>query len=104
MDSQILGDRIELKRTDDERRPLVQRLSRIEGQVRGLRTMIEEDRYCLDEVQQVNAITAALREVALLIIGQHVTEGLAVAARTDDTKLAVEDIMRVLKAAMRTQG
>lgn len=104
MDSRIEGDRIELRRAEEERRPLVQRLSRIEGQVRGLRTMVEEDRYCLDEVQQVNAITAALREVALIIIGQHVSEGLAVAARTDDTKLAVEDIMRVLKAAMRSQG
>jgi CsoR family transcriptional regulator, copper-sensing transcriptional repressor len=104
MDSRIIGDRVELRRSEDERRPIAQRLSRIEGQVRGLRTMIEEDRYCLDEVQQVNAITAALREVALIIIRQHVSEGLAVAVRSEEKALAVDDIMRVLKAAMRSQG
>ena len=104
MDARIEEDRIALRRSEEERRPLVQRLNRIEGQIRGLRTMIEEDRYCLDELQQVHAITAALRAVALIIIQQHVTEGLAVAARTENTEVAVADITRVLKAAMRSDG
>jgi DNA-binding FrmR family transcriptional regulator len=73
--------------------------------VRGLKAMIAEDRYCLDEIQQVNAITAALRELSLLIIGQHVAEGVKAAshpAESDDTvPSAIEDVMRVLRAAMR---
>ena len=77
------------------------RLNKIEGQVRGLRTMIEEDRYCLDEVQQINAVSAALREVALLIISQHVAQGVQLAVREQESDGAVEDVMRVLKAAMR---
>ena len=100
--TKIIDGRVILHRTDDERRPLVHRLNRIEGQVRGLRAMIEEDRHCLDEIQQIHAARAALREVALLIIDQHVTHGLQVAASGDD-EVAVADIMRVLRAGMRGQ-
>jgi DNA-binding FrmR family transcriptional regulator len=99
----IVGGRIELQRSDAERKPLLQRLNRIEGQVRGLKSMIEADRYCLEEVQQINAITAALREVGLLIISQHVTEGVRAAVREQDDEAAIEDVMRVLRSAMRTR-
>ncbi|MEX6508271.1 metal-sensitive transcriptional regulator [Jiella sp. M17.18] len=104
MDGEIKDDRIELRRTEDEKRPLLQRLKRIEGQVRGLQNMIAEDRYCLDEVQQINAMTAALREVALLIISQHVSCGIHIAVEDDHRELAVEDVMRVLRSAMRPGG
>ena len=60
-------DRLHLQRTPEEKEPLLQRLNRVEGQVRGLRQMIENDRYCGDEVQQASAITAAIREVALMM-------------------------------------
>src|SRR3712207_498626 len=103
MDGRIEGGRIELRRTEDEKRPLVQRLNRIEGQVRGLRAMIEEDRYCLDEMQQINAATAALREVALLIVSQHLTQGVELAVKGEAGDEAVEDIIRVLRAAMRAR-
>jgi len=43
----------------------------MEGQVRGLQQMVEDERYCLDVVQQVNALSAAAREVALSIIEAH---------------------------------
>lgn len=102
-DSRIIDGRIELRRTEEERKPLLERLSRIEGQVRGLRAMIEADRYCLDEIQQINAARAALREVALLIMGQHVEQGLHHALNEPDHGLAVEDVMRVLRAVMRAQ-
>nr|WP_255617815.1 metal-sensitive transcriptional regulator [Aurantimonas sp. VKM B-3413] len=82
----------------------MQRLKRIEGQARGLQNMIAEDRYCLDEVQQINAMTAALREVALMIISQHVSCGIEIAVEDDHKKIAVEDIMRVLRPAMRPSG
>lgn len=100
--SEVIDGRVILHRTDDERKPLVQRLNRIEGQVRGLRAMIEEDRHCLDEIQQIHAARAALREVALLIIDQHVTYGLQIAASGSD-EAAVADIIRVLRAGMRGQ-
>lgn len=101
--SKIVEGRIELRRSDEEKKPILLRLSRIEGQVRGLRNMIEEDRYCLDEVQQINAITAALREVAMVIIGQHVAQGVEVAIRDNDSSLAIDDVMRLLREAMRSR-
>ena len=100
-ESRLIDGRLELQRSDDDKKPLLRRLNKIEGQVRGLRTMIEEDRYCLDEVQQINAVTAALREVALLIISQHVAQGVQLAVRERESEGAIEDVMRVLKAAMR---
>ena len=103
-ESKLIDGRLELRRSEDDKKPLLQRLNKIEGQVRGLRTMIEEDRYCLDEVQQINAVSAALREVALLIISQHVAQGVQLAVREQESDGAVEDVMRVLKAAMRMRG
>lgn len=93
--------RLELRRSPDEKEPLLQRLRRIEGQVRGLQQMIEQDRYCLDEMQQVNAIISAVRETALIIVSEHVTAGLDRVAREGDGAEAVEEMKRVLRAAMR---
>lgn len=101
MQSEFRDGRLHLHRTPEEREPLLKRLRRIEGQVRGLRQMIEEDRYCLDEVQQANAITAAVREVALLVIQQHLAAGVEHAVTSGDGQAAVEDMLAVLRAAMR---
>ncbi len=51
---------------------LLARLRRIEGQVRGVQRMVEEDQYCLDILAQLNSVTAALRAVGLGLIDQHV--------------------------------
>ena len=101
MEAYVKDDRIELRRTEEERKPLIQRLNRIEGQVRGLKAMIENDRYCQDEVQQISAINAALREVALLVIAQHMEKGLEVAEQPENRALAINDITQVLRTAMR---
>ena len=53
----------------------MQRLKRIEGQVRGLQQMVEQDRYCGDELQQAGAVVAAMQEVALLLATQHLAAG-----------------------------
>ncbi len=101
MEHEFIGGRLYLRRDAAEKEPLVQRLSRVEGQVRGLRQMIEADRYCLDEVQQANAITAAVREVVLLIISQHLTAGIDFAVKSKDQPAAISDMISVLRAAMR---
>jgi DNA-binding FrmR family transcriptional regulator len=51
---------------------LIDRLARIEGQVRGVAKMVEEDRYCIDVVTQINAARAALDKVALGLLDGHV--------------------------------
>jgi DNA-binding FrmR family transcriptional regulator len=51
---------------------LLLRLRRIEGQVRGLQRMVEDDKYCIDILTQVNSATAALRAVGLGLLDEHV--------------------------------
>jgi DNA-binding FrmR family transcriptional regulator len=51
---------------------LIRRMARIEGQVRGVSRMIEEERYCLDVLQQISAARAALDKVALALVDDHV--------------------------------
>jgi len=99
--SRFENGKLMLTRSLEERVPLIDRLSRVEGQVRGLKAMIEADRYCGDELQQVKAAIAALRRVAMLISEQHIA---AAANCLNDKKLtttAHEDIMHVLSEALK---
>ena len=101
MKTEFCDGQLHLHRTDEERSPLVKRLLRIEGQVRGLRQMIEQDRYCPDELQQANAAVAAIRAVSLLLAEQHLAASADYAARSGDEEGALHDMMNVLRAAMR---
>lgn len=53
------------------------RLKRIEGQVRGIERMVEEDTYCIDVLTQVSAATKALQSVALILVGDHLNHCVA---------------------------
>ena len=54
-----------------DKEALIKRLKRVEGQVRGLQRMVEEDTYCIDVLTQVSATTKALQSVALLLLEDH---------------------------------
>jgi CsoR family transcriptional regulator, copper-sensing transcriptional repressor len=62
----------------------IKRLSRIEGQVRGLSRMVKEDRYCIDIVTQLSAVRAALRRVEQEVLRDHVGHCVTHAMRSDD--------------------
>ena len=62
----------------------LRRLRRIEGQVRGLQKMIEEDRYCIDVLTQVSSVTKALQGVAMGLLDEHLRHCVADAVRADD--------------------
>ena len=55
----------------ESKKGLQRRLSRIEGQVRGVERMVEEDRYCIDVLTQITAIRSALDKVALNLVDEH---------------------------------
>lgn len=101
MDVEFTERRLILRRTAEEKEPLLQRLNRIEGQVRGMRQMVEADRHCLDVVQQANAVTAAVREVALLVIQDHLAASVKFSVETHDGAAALEEMVTVLRAALR---
>ena len=101
MDYEFRDGKLFVSRSPEEREPIVKRLRRIEGQVRGLTQMLEEDRYCLDEVQQANAITAAMREVALLILTSHLNAGVDYAMRSGQADAVMEEVTGVLRAALK---
>lgn len=60
------------KRGDKERRDMLNRLKRIEGQVRGLEKMVENDSYCVDILTQVSAVTAALNSFNKVLLASHI--------------------------------
>ena len=60
------------KRSDEERKPLFNRLSRVEGQLRGIRRMLEEDAYCVDIMLQISAATKALSAISGELLKSHI--------------------------------
>ena len=102
MEYHFENDRLDVQRSPEEKRPLLQRLMRVEGQVRGLRQMVEKDRYVGEKIQQAGAITAAVREVVLMMISQHLEAALQYASENDhDHHAAVEEMVGLLRTAMR---
>jgi DNA-binding FrmR family transcriptional regulator len=79
---------------------LLKRLKRIEGQVRGVEGMVDNDRYCIDVLTQIGAIQAALDKVALGLLDDHArhcvmgAEGDEQAGKTDELMAAVGRLMR----------
>ena len=83
---------------------VTKRLNRIEGQVRGLARMVEEDRYCIDIVTQISAVRAALRGVEEEVLRDHVAhcveEAIASGNRADQRR-KIAELMEVLGRAER---
>jgi DNA-binding FrmR family transcriptional regulator len=79
---------------------LLKRLRRIEGQVRGVERMVEENRYCIDVVTQVTAIQAALDKVALELLSDHAAHCVAGAADGDQEKMT-DELMAAVKRLLR---
>ena len=65
----------------DDKEALRKRLRRVEGQVRGLQRMVDEDRYCIDILEQVSAATKALQAVALELLDDHLAHCVSDAVR-----------------------
>jgi CsoR family transcriptional regulator, copper-sensing transcriptional repressor len=85
--------------TDKE--ALLKRLRRIEGQVRGIQQMIEDDRYCVDVVNQLQAISAASREVSLILLEDHLRGCVQSAIQENQGEAAIKEMVTVLGKALR---
>ena len=84
-----------------DKEALVRRLHRIEGQVRGIERMVEDDRYCIDILTQISAVTTALESVAFRILDDHVNHCVAGALASGDPAEAGAKSKELLEAVHR---
>ena len=84
-----------------EKSSLLARMKKIEGQAKGIRRMIEEDRYCIDIIQQITALGAAADEVELLILENHIEGCVTDAIREQHGESHMRELMETLRKAMR---
>ncbi len=80
---------------------LMTRMKRIEGQARGIQRMLEEDRYCIDIIQQLTALSAAADGVSLLILQGHIEGCVTNAIREQHGEAHIKELMETLRKAMR---
>jgi DNA-binding FrmR family transcriptional regulator len=85
----------------EEKAALVKRLHRIEGQVRGIERMVDEDRYCIDILTQISAVTTALESVAFRVLDAHVQHCVADALASGDAGAAASKSSELLEAVHR---
>jgi CsoR family transcriptional regulator, copper-sensing transcriptional repressor len=78
------------------------RLNRIEGQVRGIRRMVDEDRYCIDVLTQVNAAMAALEGVALILLSNHVDRCVRQAVQSGRGEASVRELTEAVGRLVRS--
>ncbi len=79
---------------------LVRRLSRIEGQVRGIARMIEREEYCVDILQQTAALRAAVDSVSIMILEDHVRGCVRTAAEQGASEQYVDEVIDVVRRAI----
>ncbi len=84
-----------------EKSSLLARMKKIEGQAKGIQRMIEEDRYCIDIIQQITALGAAADEVELLILENHIEGCVTDAIRGQHGESHMRELMDTLRKAMR---
>jgi CsoR family transcriptional regulator, copper-sensing transcriptional repressor len=80
---------------------LTKRLHRIEGQVRGIERMVEDDRYCIDILTQISAVNTALESLAFKLLDEHVNHCVADALASGDPEEAAEKSQELLTAVQR---
>ncbi len=80
---------------------LLARMKRIEGQAGGIRRMLEDDRYCIEIIQQLTALSAAADEVSLLILQSHIEGCVTSAIREQQGEDYIKELIRTIRKAIR---
>lgn len=85
----------------EDKTSLLTRMKKIEGQTKGIRRMIEEDRYCIDIVQQLTALCAAADEVSLSILQAHIEGCIADAIREQHGESHIKELIETLRKTIK---
>lgn len=86
----------------EDRDGLLRRLRRIEGQVRGIARMVEEDKYCVDVLTQVAAARSALDQVGLRLLGDHIRGCVTEAVSAGEGEPKVAEVLEVVERFVRS--
>ena len=87
---------------DQTKSAVIRRLQSVEGHVRGVRRMVQEDQYCIDVIKQINAVQAALRKVQEIVLDNHLHTCVTTAIRGDDAsrqEAVIDEILGVFAIA-----
>lgn len=84
-------------RMKEEKDKVINRLKRIEGQVRGIQSMVDEDRYCVDILVQISAIQSALKNVGFAVTERHIKHCVTDAIQNGEGDETIDELMNVLK-------
>lgn len=87
-------------RTSDEQKKLINRLSRIEGQIRGIKGMVEKSAYCTDILVQVSAVTSALNSFSRELLSNHIKSCVVEDIKADKEE-TVDDLISTLKKILK---
>ena len=82
---------------------MLKRLARVEGQVRGITRMVEQDAYCIDVLTQISAVTSALKAVSLGLLGDHLAHCVADATRAGgpEAEEKIDEAMAAIKRLVK---
>lgn len=83
-------------RTDKEKERVINRLKRVEGQVRGLQNMIENDRYCMDILIQLSAVQSALKKVGFSVMERHAKTCMTQSIRSGNEEEVIDELLAVI--------
>lgn len=85
----------------EKKKKVTNRLNRIEGQVRGLQKMVDEDKYCIDIITQSSAIRSALSAVEDVVLENHLSEHVIHQIKQDQEDKAIAEIISVFKKSKK---
>lgn len=88
------------ERSEKEFKALINRLNRVEGQIRGIRAMVEEDRYCIDILTQVAAAKSALDGFSQVLLDQHIRSCVTEQIRAGETEV-VDELCTTIRKMMK---
>ena len=87
-------------RSPEEQRSLINRLSRIEGQVRGIKAMVQDERYCPDILVQVSAVQSALNGFCKVLLSNHIKTCVVEDIKNGNEETAVAELCETIKKMM----
>ena len=81
---------------NNDKDAIIKRLKRIEGQVKGIQKMVEEERYCVDILTQISAIRSAINKVGSIILENHMKGFVSQSIKQGDSEEMIDDLMKTI--------